>query len=103
MSAEEYLDNYICENIGPFEDKLSKEEIEEILNEENIEYDINELDDLLKFALSVQNEIDEQGKIEVKQDLYQELDDIIMSYESLDYLDVGTILVQLANSYLNGD
>lgn len=104
MSAEEYLDEYVCNNVGPFEDKFSKENIKELLDDGNIEYDENELDNLLQFVLDIQEQIDDDGRRDLKSELYSTIDSTICDYEfnNLNNEDIASILVQLANSYLNG-
>ena len=99
MSAKEFIDGYM-EGVGPFEEPITKDELEDYLKENDIEYD--NLDELFSYAEKCQEEIDLEGKNELMSNLYTDLDYYIEDYENSDRLtgnDIGKVLVKLADSY----
>lgn len=105
MSAEDYLDNYLCENLEPFSEKITKSDIENILNDGDVEYFYEDLDDFLDLALNIQKEIDENAKDDLMQTFYYDLEDFLdnSEYENLTDTDIAKILIKLSDSLLNGD
>ena len=102
MSAEEYLDEYVCNNVGPFEDKFSKESIKELLDDGNIKYSEDELDDLLQFVLDMQKQIDDDGRRNLKSDLEEQIEDVIentYNIENLSNEDIIKVLIKVAYNY----
>ena len=101
MSAEEIVDDFM-EGIGPFQEPITKDDIEDYLKDCNIEYD--DLDKLLSYVLECQKEIDLEGIRDLINDMSADLEYYIESYENSDRLtgdDIGKILVKLADSYFD--
>ena len=99
MSAEEIIDDYMS-NIGPFEEPITKDDIENYLKDCGIEYD--DLDELYSYAKECQEGIDFEGKRDLLDNLSTDLEYYIEDYENSDQLtgdDVGKILIKLADSY----
>ena len=105
MSAEDYLDNYLCENLEPFSEEITKSDIENILNDGDVEYFYEDLDDFLDLALNLQKEIDENAKDDLMQTFYYDLEDFLdnSEYENLTDTDIAKVLIRLSNSLLNDD
>lgn len=105
MSAEDYLDNYLCENLEPFSEKITKSDIISILDDGNVEYFYEDLDDFLDLALNIQKEIDEYAKDDLMRTFYYDLEDFLdkSEYEELTDDDIARALIKLSNSLLNGD
>ena len=105
MSTEDYLDNYLCENLEPFSEKITKSDIIDILDDGNVEYFYEDLDDFLDLALNLQKEIDENAKDDLMQTFYYDLEDFLdnSEYENLTDTDIAKVLIRLSNSLLNDD
>jgi len=103
MNAEDFIEEYIYQSMYPFDEDLTKEDIEAILENNDIkDYD---LDKVYEKAIECQKELNEEGKKNLITSLRQDIDYYIEDYENSNFLsndEIGKILVNLANSYFDG-
>ena len=102
--VEEIFDEFFADSIVAFE-PFDREGVIEILETNNIEYDEEFLKDLLYIIEQFQQEEDQVARNNIRTELEEYLDTELEEYPGVEYLDntiIASILVSLADSYLNG-
>lgn len=106
--TEEKIDDILDNSTDFIYDDLwsefSTEWVEDYLDDENIEYDNEDVDKILKRLKESQKDLQQEALLDEKETLYQELDQYIEDSDiHLDLTDIGKVLVKLANSYLEDE
>lgn len=84
--------------------EFSTEWVEDYLNDENIEYDNEDVNNILEGLKKSQKEFQQQALSDEKESLYQQIDAFIEDSDiHLSLTDIGKVLVELAYSYLRED
>lgn len=105
MKLNDELDN-IIDDIYPciYDDlwnEFSIEWVQDYLNDAGIEYDNEDLIEILKRLQDIQKDMQEQSIFDEKEDLYREIEDFIVDKDiHLSPTDIGRVLVKLAYTYL---
>lgn len=102
-TVEEIFDEFFSDSIVAFE-PFDREEVIEVLETNNIEYDEEFLKDLLYIIEQFQQEEDQVARNNIRTELEEYLDTELEEYPGVEYLDntiIASILVSLADSYLS--
>lgn len=91
---------YICDDLWS---EFSTEWVEDYLNSTiNDEYDTEDIELILEGLKDCQKEMQQEAISEEKETLYNELEEFIADSDiHLDLIDIGKVLIKLANSCLN--
>lgn len=107
IDANDLYVKYFEEDMQPFpEYEIDESEIEEVLKDNNEEYDDELINDILYIVKEEQKKVNEEAIVEeaseFKCNLYEYLNDLSTEYH-LDTDEIGKILLSVTNEYLNED
>lgn len=94
------LSNYISDDLW---NEFSTDWVEDCLSDcLNTEYDKEDVIKILEGLTEIQHQMQEDALLEERQDLYYNMNEYLDGLcNNLSSLDIGKVLVKLANSYLN--
>ena len=103
--ADEIFEEYFQDNIIPFETNLSYLNIKDILDENNIKYDIELILYLLDAIEDHKTQLEDEQVSDELKEFIDEMHEVVyersINYPHLDEDNIGKVLVRIANSYLN--
>lgn len=105
IDADELYIKYFEEDMRPFPDyEIDEDNIEEVLRDNNEEYDDGLISDILHIIKEEQEQVNNEAILEeaseFKCNLYEYLNGLSTEYH-LDDEEIGKILLSMANEYLN--